>query len=167
MKFIAILVMASMTSIGYAQEKKASSEPSSTEQPHWTQTEIPNLQMAVVSESAGTNTVRLRAFKEVRIPAHWHPTDQRLTVIAGAPRIGEGDQFIASALRELHPGEQMLLAKNTRHFVLLAAHDEIEMRGEGRFTTDWVNPQEVKALKKNDVDSASERSKMKAEQDKR
>jgi hypothetical protein len=88
-------------------------------------------------------------------------------VIAGSPKLGEGSQFVDAGLRALHPGEKVPLAKNTRHFVLFHAGDEIEMQGEGKFATVWVDPRAVKELKKNDVDSASERSKMKADQDKR
>ena len=73
----------------------------------WAATAIPNLEMAIVSgdpAKRGPFVIRFRATKPVRIPAHWHPTDENLTVIAGVPSLGMGEHFAAPALRKLHFG---------------------------------------------------------------
>lgn len=137
---------------------------------HWTPTEIPYLQMAIVSgdpSKSGPYVLRLRATKSVRIPAHSHPAAEQLTVLSGTAALGIGDRFVESGLRPLRPRDHATLPKETRHFAQLTAGTEIQVHGDGPFTTNWVDNAAVKALKPSDVDSASERSKMKAEQDKK
>ena len=136
---------------------------------HWTPIAVPNVEMAVVSgdpKTQGPFVIRFRATKQARIPAHWHPTDEHLTVIAGAPSLGMGEHFVASALRPLHPGDYVLMPKESRHFAQFPAGTEVQLHGDGPFVTNWVDPN-MKAPKPNNVDSNSERSKMKKEQEKR
>jgi len=140
------------------------------DQLQWKATAIPNLEMAVVSgdpSATGQYVLRFRATKPTRIPPHWHPVDEQLTVLTGAPGLGMGDHFVASALRTLRSGDFVLMPKDSRHFAQFTAGTEVQLHGEGPFITNWVDPKAIKALKPKDVDSVSERSKMKAEQDKR
>jgi quercetin dioxygenase-like cupin family protein len=137
---------------------------------HWTPIAIPNVDMAVLSGNPTTNgpfVIRLRATKPARIPPHWHPTDEHLTVIAGTPSLGMGNHFVASALHPLHPGDYVQMPEETRHFAQFPAGTEVQLHGDGPFIINWVDPAAIKALKPNDVDSNSERTKMKAQQDKK
>jgi quercetin dioxygenase-like cupin family protein len=137
---------------------------------HWSPTEIPNVTMAVVSgdpSAHGPFIVRLHADKAAQIPPHSHGSEERVTVISGSPKLGNGDKFAESALHKVAEGETVTLPKGGRHFAALDAGDEIEISGDGPFGFQWVDPKAVKALNKmKDVQSVSERSKEKAEQDK-
>jgi len=136
----------------------------------WTATEIPGLKMAVVSgdpKAEGPFVLRLRADKPVRIPPHSHKADERMTAISGTPAVGEGTQFVGAGMRNLETGESVEFEKGEEHFAALHAGDEVEIHGEGPFENIWVDPRALKALQKErNVDSASERTKMKREQDK-
>ena len=49
---------------------------------------IPGVEMAVVSgdpdKKGGLYVIRIRSKAEVKVPPHWHPTDEHVTVLAGS-----------------------------------------------------------------------------------
>src|SRR5262245_57171885 len=69
---------------------------------------IPGVEMAVVSgdpdRKGGLYVIRIRAKGEVRVPPHWHPTDEHVTVLAGSFLMARGEKYEASKLIELKPG---------------------------------------------------------------
>jgi len=138
------------------------------ERAHWTATEIPNLQIKVLTGEPAPDAVvatRLRARRKVRMPKHSHPVDEQMTVLKGSLVLETQNQ--PKTARHLKSGETTLLKSGVNHSVTLAAGTEVELSGKGRLVTTWVNPSAVKALKQSAVDSSSERTKMKQEQDKR
>ena len=170
MRCIGIVLVLALAFAGLLQAQNSTHQFVTRADLHWAATAVPNLEMAVVSgdpAKQGSFVIRFRAMKPARIPAHWHSTDEHLTVIAGTPSLGMGDHFVASALRTLHPGDYVQLPKETRHFAKFPAGTEVQLHGDGPFITNWVDPAAIKALKPTDIDSNSERSKMKAEQDKK
>lgn len=135
---------------------------------HWRPSPIPNLKMAVVSGNPDANgpfILRLCAEKEVRIPPHSHSTDEELTVIRGTMLAGKGDHFTQPSMHKLQAGEHASVPKGIHHYALLEPGAEVEISGDGPFANQWVDPAAAKDMMKG-VDSASDRSKLKAEQDK-
>ena len=64
----------------------------------------PGSKMAVLAgdpTKPGPFVVRLKQPKGSRIPPHWHPTDEHVTVIEGTLALGMGDTYDAKALRTL------------------------------------------------------------------
>jgi len=138
------------------------------EAPHWTASPIPNLKMAVLSGNPDANgpfILRLWAEKEVRIPPHSHARDENLNVVHGTMLAGRGDHFTQTSMHKLQPGEHVLVPKGVHHYALLEPGTEVEISGDGPFVNHWVDPAAMKDLMKG-VDSASDRSKLKADQDK-
>lgn len=43
--------------------------------------------------SSGSYTLRLKMLAGYKIPPHWHPTDENVTVLSGTLGAGMGDEF--------------------------------------------------------------------------
>jgi mannose-6-phosphate isomerase-like protein (cupin superfamily) len=107
---------------------------------------IPGVEMAVVSgdpdKKGGLYVIRIRSKGEVRVPPHWHPTDEHVTVLAGSFLMARGEKYEASKLIELKPGAHSVMPATMRHFGLHKAGNVIEVYGEGPFAPTFVNPED-------------------------
>ncbi len=84
--------------------------------------------------------IRLRAKKGATVPAHWHPVDENVTVLAGTLRLGLGDKYDPKALHALTAGTYSFMPKNTRHFGTFTPGSVIQVHGTGPFLLNFVNP---------------------------
>src|SRR5437899_8516023 len=115
---------------------------------------IPGVEMAVVSgdpdKKGGLYVIRIRSKGEVKVPPHWHPTDEYITVLAGSFLMARGEKYDASRLIELKPGAHSLMPATMAHFGLHKAGNVVEVYGEGPFAPNFVNPEDdpKKATKK-------------------
>lgn len=163
----AVLLVLALCSHGQ-QAGQANSQAGAEECSHWTATEIPNLEMTALSGDPAPEAMvatRLRARRRLCMPPHSHPVDEQLTIIKGSVALGIEDH--PGTKRRLKTGETILLKSGVSHSVTFGAGTVVELRGKGRLITTWVDPAAVKALKPNPVDSNSERTKMKREQEKK
>jgi hypothetical protein len=135
----------------------------------WTGTEIPNLEMIAIPADPAPDaivTTRLRSTRKVCMPPHSHPVDEQLTVIKGGISL-KTTQAHPDTTRRLKAGETAVLKSGASYSATLAAGTEVELRGKGKLVNTWADPAAVRAMKQHPVDSDSERTKMKKEQDKR
>ena len=65
---------------------------------------------------AGPYTMRLSMPAGYRIPPHFHPADEHVTVISGAFQVGMGDTFDEGKLTTLPPGTVGDIPLGVRHF---------------------------------------------------
>ena len=91
-------------------------------------------------DKPGPFVMRLRAKAAAAVPAHFHPIDENVTILAGTLNLGLGDKFDAKALHTLAAGTYSFMPKNTRHFGSFAAGSVIQIHGMGPFTITFVNP---------------------------
>jgi mannose-6-phosphate isomerase-like protein (cupin superfamily) len=107
---------------------------------------IPGVEMAVVSgdpdKKGGLYVIRIRSKGEVKVPPHWHPTDEHVTVLAGSFLMARGDKYDASKLSELKAGAHSLMPATMPHFGLHKAGNVVEVYGEGPFAPTFVNPED-------------------------
>ena len=103
--------------------------------------------MAVVSgdpSAAGAPYVlRLRCTDGSKVPAHWHPEDENLTVLKGAFLVGMGEAFDETKLQAIRVGNFTFVPKEMRHFGACKGETIIQVHGAGPFKVNWVNPAEV------------------------
>ncbi|HJU72759.1 MAG TPA: cupin domain-containing protein [Gemmatimonadaceae bacterium] len=100
-------------------------------------------QLAVVEgdpSKAGPFTMRLRMPDGYRLPAHYHPVTEHVTVIQGTFRVGMGDKFDAASLGDLPVGTFAALAPNVRHFAQAKGETVIQLHGTGPWSLTYVNP---------------------------
>ncbi|MEW5918657.1 MAG: cupin domain-containing protein [Gemmatimonadota bacterium] len=88
----------------------------------------------------GEFTMRLRMPDGYRIPAHFHPVTEHVTVVQGTFRVGMGDKFEASALKDLPTGTFAALAPGMRHFAAAKGETVIQLHGVGPWSLTYVNP---------------------------
>ena len=87
--------------------------------------------------------LRLRCAAGTKIPAHWHPTDENVTVLQGTFQVGMGDKFDATKLETMSPGSFASMPKEMRHFALSKTASIVQVNAIGPFKVNWVNPSEV------------------------
>jgi quercetin dioxygenase-like cupin family protein len=87
--------------------------------------------------------IRFRCADGAKVPAHWHPTDESLTVLKGAFLVGTGDTFDESKLQTMNVGNFLMMPKEMHHFALNKGETIVQVHGAGPFKVNWVNPSEV------------------------
>jgi quercetin dioxygenase-like cupin family protein len=87
--------------------------------------------------------LRLRCADGAKIPAHWHPTDENVTVLKGTFLVGMGETFDESKLQPMNVGNFVSMPKEIRHFGLCKGETIVQVHGAGPFKVNWVNPSDV------------------------
>jgi ketosteroid isomerase-like protein/quercetin dioxygenase-like cupin family protein len=99
--------------------------------------------MAVISGDpgkAGPFVVRAQMPPGYRIPPHWHPSDEHLTVLSGTVGVGTGDKFDQAALKDLPAGGYTSMPAEMRHFLMAKTATTIQVSGVGPFVVNYVSP---------------------------
>lgn len=78
-----------------------------------------------------------------KVPAHWHPADEYITVLKGAFLLGMGESFDESKLQTMNVGNFLLVPKEMRHFATNKGETILQAHGMGPFKVNWVNPADV------------------------
>ncbi|MBI3408212.1 MAG: cupin domain-containing protein [Planctomycetes bacterium] len=74
-----------------------------------------------------------------KVPPHWHPTDENVTVIKGTFNIGRGDKFSKDSTEALPPGSFARMPKEMRHFAWAKGETIVQVHGIGPFEINYVN----------------------------
>jgi ChrR-like protein with cupin domain len=75
-----------------------------------------------------------------KVPPHWHPTAENVTVLKGTLMVGKGEKFSAEASQPLTAGSFMSMPKDMRHFAWAKGETMIQVHGIGPFDITYVNP---------------------------
>ena len=100
-------------------------------------------QMSVLSgdpNKAGPFTIRLKASAGYKIPAHQHPTAERVTVISGDFHFGMGDKLDEAKAAKLGSGGFVDLPAAMNHFAFMGTETVVQIDSEGPFAITYVNP---------------------------
>jgi quercetin dioxygenase-like cupin family protein len=100
-------------------------------------------QMAVVSgdpSKPGPFAIQLSMPSGYRIPPHFHPTDENVTVKSGHFNYGMGDHFDMKAMKTMKPGDTGSLPANGHHYAMAQGHTVVEVGSTGPFAMTYVNP---------------------------
>lgn len=85
-------------------------------------------------------TMRARFPDGYKVPPHWHPTDENVTVLQGTINLGTGDTFDQSATKALPTGSFASMPKHMHHFAWASGETIIQIHGMGPFAITYVNP---------------------------
>jgi len=145
----ALVGIAALTVAASSQEKKESMEaPKITHfgDLKWT----PIIKGCDVASVAGDMNaegapfvLRLRCADGAKIPAHWHPTDENVTVLKGTFLFGMGDTFDESKMQTMNVGNFVSMPKEMRHYAMSKGETIVQVHAMGPFKVNWVNPSEV------------------------
>ena len=85
-------------------------------------------------------TVRLRFPANYKIPAHWHPAVERVTVLSGTFHMGVGDKLDPQNATPLTPGSIAIMQPKTNHFAWTKDETVVQLNGVGPWGITYVNP---------------------------
>jgi quercetin dioxygenase-like cupin family protein len=88
----------------------------------------------------GYYSVRLKAPAGYKVPPHFHPTDEHVTVISGSFHLGMGDAFDDKKGTALKPGGFAVAPKGMHHYAWFTEESIIQVDGMGPFAITYVNP---------------------------
>lgn len=111
----------------------------------------PGAKIAVIEGSineAVPFTFRLRFPANYKIPAHWHPAVERVTVLSGTFNMGVGDELDAQKTTPLGPGSIAIMQPKTNHFGWTKEETVVQLNGVGPWGVTYVNPQDDPRKKK-------------------
>lgn len=84
--------------------------------------------------------MRFRYRGEARIPPHWHPTDEHLTVLSGTFFIGIGEQVDKRTAMELRAGSYAMVSAKMPHYGWTKGDTVVQIHGIGPFAINYLNP---------------------------
>jgi len=85
-------------------------------------------------------TLRIKMAAGTRVPPHWHPTEENITVLQGRFGLAMGDRYDEAALQELATGSYAVMPKGMTHFARATGETVVQVHGIGPFKSVWVNP---------------------------
>jgi len=129
---------------------------------NWQPMEVRNIETAPSTTPTGNHALYVRATQTQRLPMHAHPNDVTITTMSGDVMLYEAG---SQQGRKLNPSEPVTIPAGQPHELALNKDAQIKIVSDQPVTWKWANP---KALKKKgkDVESVSDRTKEKREQDK-
>jgi quercetin dioxygenase-like cupin family protein len=86
--------------------------------------------------------LRIKSPDGEKVPPHWHPQDEHLTVLQGTFVLGMGQKFDQSAGRELGAGAFAVVPKNSWHFGWTKGETILQAHGIGPFVINFEKPEE-------------------------
>src|SRR5581483_11954248 len=91
----------------------------------------PGVQMAVLvgdpSKAGGPYVIRAKMADGYKVPPHWHPSDENVTVLHGTLLMGEGETLDPSRAAVLPVGSFTRMPKTMRHFAIAKGETVIQL----------------------------------------
>jgi len=112
---------------------------------------VAGAEMAVLAgdpAKSGPVTLRLKLPAGYAIAPHWHPTDERVTVISGHLGLGMGDTLDKKKSKVLKPGGYAVASANMHHFAWTKSGAIVQVDLMGPFAITYVNPADDPSKKK-------------------
>ncbi len=104
----------------------------------------PGVELAVLdgdpTKAGGLFTMRAKFPAGYKLPAHWHPQDERVTVLSGALNIAMGDKFDESKGKNVPAGAFTRMPARMRHFAYFQEETILQLTGVGPWEINYVNP---------------------------
>ena len=96
----------------------------------------------------GDYTVRLTMPAGYRIPPHWHPQRENVTVISGTLKVGMGDHFDETKMMAFPAGSFAYLDPDMHHYAMATDEVTIQIHGTSPVQINYVNPDDDPSRKK-------------------
>ena len=90
---------------------------------------------------AGSFTARIRLPANYRVPAHWHPAVERVSVLSGTLYMGLGEALDTAKAMAVPAGGFAVMQSRTPHFAYTTSEPvEFQLHGVGPWGITYVNP---------------------------
>ena len=87
-------------------------------------------------------TFRVKFPADYKLPAHWHPAIEHVTVISGTFNMGTGDKLDTEKTKAVTPGSVAIMQAKTNHFAWTSEETEVQVHGVGPTAINYVNPED-------------------------
>jgi quercetin dioxygenase-like cupin family protein len=85
-------------------------------------------------------TVRIKFPAGAKVPPHWHPAIEHVTVISGVFNAGLGDKLDESKATPLSVGSIAIMQPKTTHFGVFNEETIVQVHGFGPWQINYINP---------------------------
>ena len=83
-----------------------------------------------------------------RVPPHWHPGVERVTVLSGTFHLGMGETFDATKGEVLPVGTYGTWPAGMKHYVWVEGETVVQFHGEGPWVIEYLDPNDDPRRKK-------------------
>ncbi len=87
----------------------------------------------------GLFAMRVKFPSNYRIPPHWHPADEHVTVLSGTLHVAMGDQFDTTQGDALHAGAYAVMPAHEHHYAWTAEEAVVQLHGIGPWQINYLN----------------------------
>lgn len=101
----------------------------------------PGVRMLVLEgdpKAEGMFTIRLRIPAGTRLNPHWHPRDERVTVLSGLAKVGFGELWNEEAMTAFPAGSFYLNPPMSHHYVWFVEATEMQLTGMGPWELHYI-----------------------------
>jgi hypothetical protein len=84
-------------------------------------------------------TFRIKLPANFKIPPHWHPAIERITVLSGTFHLGTGDTFDQAKTKALPAGSISIMEPKMHHFVWTGEETIVQLSGMGPWGITYIN----------------------------
>jgi hypothetical protein len=112
---------------------------------------VPGVKLAVIEgplNEAVPFTMRIKVPADFKLPPHWHPAIEHVTVISGTFNLGMGDKLDPSKTTPLSAGSVAIMQPKTAHFAWTKEETVVQVHGVGPWGLTYVNPDDDPTKKK-------------------
>lgn len=103
----------------------------------------PGAQLAVLEgdpKLPGISTFRLKLPAGYKVPPHWHPADERVTVLSGTFALGMGETWDEATVQDLPAGSFTVMPRKHGHFAVARTEAVIQLTIVGPWGINYFNP---------------------------
>ena len=103
----------------------------------------PGAKLAVIQgplDQATPFIFRVKLPADYKVPAHWHPATEHVTVLSGTFNLGMGDKLDPSKTKALSAGSVSIMPAKTPHFAWTKEETIVQLHGVGPWGVTYVDP---------------------------
>ena len=111
----------------------------------------PGAKIAVIEgkmNQEGPITARVKLPANYKIPPHYHPVVERVTVLSGTVNIGMGDKLDTQKTTPMGPGTVLLMPPKMHHFAWTTEETIFQLNVTGPWGVTYLNPADDPRVKK-------------------
>jgi len=153
----ALLAALALTPLAFAQDKAKAPAPApaaaaaATDHKMWSAKslewkDLPSIQGAKIAMLEGPMNeekpfiARIKMPAGGKIPPHWHPGIEHVTVISGSFAMATGEKWDDKALHTMSAGDVMIMQPKTPHYAMAKGETIVQIHGMGPWSVNYVNP---------------------------
>ncbi|MCW3481854.1 cupin domain-containing protein [Neisseriaceae bacterium JH1-16] len=111
----------------------------------------PGAKVAVIEgqmDKNGPITAQVKFPANFKIPPHWHPNVERVTVLSGTLNYGMGDRIDPQKTTALGPGSVIVMPPKMHHFAWTTEETVVQLNVMGPWGITYINSADDPRLKK-------------------